>query len=323
MTDSEFDIIKQYFTFTDVRGDVVLAGGDDCAILAPVENRRLLVTTDTLISGVHFPEDASAEDIAYKSVMVNLSDLAAMGAEPAWLTLAISLPEIDHVWLKAFSDQLSVLLSEYNISLIGGDTTRGQLSVTIQAIGLAEEDLILRRDCAKPGEKIFVTGTLGDAAIGLRALASGQPADQLKPCVEKLNRPQARLDFARALSNISRCAIDISDGLIADLDHILKASHCGARLMLEDIPLSDAARYYFEHYYKNTIDWSMVLAGGDDYELCFTVSENAVTELEELADEYHLRVSCIGTVTDTGDLSVKNVDGSQLDIGRSGFNHFL
>ena len=323
MTDSEFDIIENYFTFPRVRRDVILPIGDDCAIVSPASGKQLVVTTDTLISGVHFPEQTSAADIAYKSVMVNLSDLAAMGAEPAWLTLAISLPEIDHEWLAEFSRQLSVLLAEHRISLIGGDTTRGPLSITIQAMGLCEAEKILRRDAAVAGEKLFVTGALGDAAIGLQALQKQLSDVRLQPCIDKLNRPLARTGFARELSRYSRCAIDISDGLMADLGHILKASNCGAQIQIYDLPLSDAASYYFQHYYKNTIDWSMVLTGGDDYELCFTASEKDSQLLEQLAERCHLKVSCIGTVTSAPGISLVDTNGHELDIERSGFDHFL
>lgn len=322
MTDSEFDIIDRYFSFAEQRSDVELSGGDDCAILTPPSDRRLLITTDTLISGVHFPQDTSPEDIAYKSVMVNLSDLAAMGADPAWLSLAITIPDIDHDWLSAFSGQLSAVLAEHGISLIGGDTTRGQLSITVQAMGFADKEMIMRRDRAMPGEKIYVTGNLGDAAIGLKVLASGHSDEHLVPCIERLNRPQARVAFARELAGCSRCAIDVSDGLLADLGHVLKASHCGASLSQQAIPMSEAACYYFEHHYKNTIDWSMVLTGGDDYELCFTVPESNVAKLEALAERHRLKVSCIGTIVEDGGLTIADEDGVEFDNLHAGFDHF-
>ena len=167
---SEFDIIKKYFTFPNSREDVLIAGGDDCASVTVPANKQLLITADTLISGVHFPIETSAEDVAYKSVMVNLSDLAAMGATPAWITLAISLPEVNEDWLYRFSRSLAEVLKSFNVSLIGGDTTKGALSITVQAMGLCDKDKLLRRDQAKPGDKIYVTGDIGDAAIGLQLL---------------------------------------------------------------------------------------------------------------------------------------------------------
>ncbi|MCK4676426.1 MAG: thiamine-phosphate kinase, partial [Gammaproteobacteria bacterium] len=185
MNNSEFDVIKKYFTFSDSRDDVILPGGDDCACVSVPENKQLLITTDMLISGVHFPENTSPEDIAYKSLMVNLSDLAAMGATPTWVTLAISLPDINHSWLQAFSKQFSAVLSEFNISLIGGDTTRGALSITIQAMGVCDSKTILRRDQAEANDKIFVTGNIGDACMGLQAVLNQLDDEKLLSCVNR------------------------------------------------------------------------------------------------------------------------------------------
>ncbi len=326
MKNSEFDLIKKYFTFSNSREDVVLAGGDDCAILAPPENRQLLITTDTLISGVHFPENTSAEDIAYKAVMVNLSDLAAMGATPAWLTLAISLPEINENWLQAFSQQLSELLGKYNLSLIGGDTTKGPLSITIQAMGFATEENIMRRDAAKAGDAIFVSGYLGDAAIGLKAVLQKLDDEALLPCIDRLNRPQAKILFAQELGQYVNCAIDISDGLVADLGHIAEASHCGARIRLSDIPVSPCARFYFKQYpaagQSNNIDWSIVVTQGDDYELCFTVSESQRDKVLALAEKYQTKLSCIGEITNNGKIEFIDENEKAVTFSSVGFNHF-
>ncbi len=160
MKNSEFDVIEKYFTFPESRDDVLLAGGDDCAIVSVAKNKQLVVTVDTLVSGVHFPKETSAEDIAYKSLMVNLSDLAAMGATPAWVTLAITLPEINEQWLSDFSKQFSSVLTRFNVSLIGGDTTKGPLSITVQAMGFIANEQTFKRDGAKVGDKIFVTGDI-------------------------------------------------------------------------------------------------------------------------------------------------------------------
>ena len=322
MSNAEFDVIKKYFTFTGQRDDVLLAGGDDCAIVSVPANQQLLITTDTLISGVHFPENTSAEDIAYKSLMVNLSDLAAMGATPAWVTLAISLPAINEQWLSAFSQQFVSVLAEFNVSLIGGDTTRGALSITVQAMGFAEKENILRRDQAKIGDKIFVTGNLGDAAIGLQTIFNDHTDIMLAQCVDKLNRPVARVKFAEELSRHSRCAIDISDGLIADLGHILAASQLGAEIHLSDIPVSSAAEYYFKQYHNNVIDWSMVLTKGDDYELCFTANDENQNVIIALAKKHDLRVSCIGEITDSKKLACLDETGQTINFSDIGFNHF-
>ena len=319
---SEFDIIKKYFTFSDSREDVLIAGGDDCASVSVPENKQLLVTTDTLISGVHFPVQTSPQDIAYKAIMINLSDLAAMGATPAWITLAISLPEIDEDWLDKFSRSLSDVLERFNVSLIGGDTTRGALSITVQAMGLCDKDKILRRDQAKAGDKIFITGELGDAAIGLKALSDSIEDERLLPCINKLNRPEARVKFAQALTSYSACAIDVSDGLVADLGHIVNASQCGARVFLSRIPLSSASRYYFDEYNDGMLDWSMLLTQGDDYELCFTMNTQNQAAVKQLAEKHQLRVSCIGEVTELYELSFLDEDNKEVSFLSPGYDHF-
>jgi len=319
---SEFDIIKKYFTFPDKRTDVLISGGDDCASVSVPENKQLLITTDTLIAGVHFPVETVPEDIAYKAIMVNLSDLAAMGATPAWLTLAISLPEINETWLHKFSETFAEVLQRFNVSLIGGDTTKGALSITVQAMGLCDKDKVMRRDQAKAGDKIYITGTPGDAAIGLHALLNNIDDQQLQPCINKLNRPEARVQFAQQLVSHSACAIDISDGLVADLGHIINASGCGAQVYLPSIPLSSASRYFFDKYNKTIIDWSLLLTRGDDYELCFTVGKDKETEVKELARQQDLKISCIGEITEGKELTFLNED-SELEIfTNAGFKHF-
>ena len=321
MSNSEFDIIKKYFTFNHNRDDVNLAGGDDCAIVTVPPGKQLLVSTDTLIEGVHFPRNTSAADIAYKSIMVNLSDLAAMGARPAWLTLAITLPEVNENWLQAFSTQMKAILSEFNVCLIGGDTTKGPLSITIQVMGLSDKDKVMRRDCAEVGDKIFVTGELGDAAIGLHAVLNAISDDTLQSCIDRFNRPEARVRFAEELSSFSRCAIDISDGLVSDLGHVISASHCGADINLSDVPLSSCALNYFKRYSNREIDWSMALAQGDDYELCFTVNKNHQEEVEVLAGKHQLKVSCIGEITNSDTISF--YDGvKKIEFSHTGFKHF-
>ena len=322
MNNSEFDIIKKYFTFADSRDDVLLAGGDDCASVVVPADKQLLITVDTLISGVHFPLDTCPQDIAHKAVMVNLSDLAAMGAVPAWLTLAITLPETDENWLQSFSNSIGELLHRYNIALIGGDTTKGNLSITIQAMGLADHDRVMRRNAAKAGDKIYVTGTIGDAGIGLRACLDSLDDDRLSTCVNRLNRPEARIEFSQALAAFSACAIDISDGLLADLGHILKASDCGARIRLPAVPVSQAAKYYFEQYHQGMFDWSMLLTQGDDYELCFTVDQQHEAAVKELAEAHRLSISCIGEITARQGLLCVDEKDETVKFSESGFKHF-
>ncbi len=319
---TEFDIIKKYFTFDSQREDVVLAGGDDCAIVCAAENKQLLITTDTLISGVHFPKNTSAQDIAYKAIMVNLSDLAAMGATPAWVTLAISLPDNNEHWLQAFSQQFSAVLSVFNISLIGGDTTKGHLSITVCAMGFADKNKIMRRDKAKAGDNIYVTGELGDAAIGLHAILNNLHDERLSRCIKKLNRPEARVTFAEELASYAKCALDISDGLVADLGHILKASRCGATIHLPAIPVSSSAHYYFETFHHAKIDWPLLLTQGDDYELCFTLDKDHASVIEKLAEKHQLKISCIGEVTDATELKFYDADHKLIHFSGAGFKHF-
>ncbi|MBT8119581.1 MAG: thiamine-phosphate kinase [Gammaproteobacteria bacterium] len=320
--DNEFDIIKKYFTFSSNRDDVFIAAGDDCASVTVPDNKQLVITVDTLISGTHFPDNTSPEDVAYKSIMVNLSDLAAMGASPAWLTLAITLPEIDEHWLSRFSKSFNGLLERFKVDLVGGDTTKGALSITVQAMGLCDKTNILRRDRAEPGDKIYVTGYLGDAAIGLRAILDQLADDNLQPCITRLNRPEARVSFAEELVSYSRCAIDISDGLLADLGHILEASSYGAKISLASIPVSSASRYYFDKYNEGEINWSMLLAQGDDYELCFTASIENDSVIRELAARYGLPVSCIGEITESKSLEFFDANAETESIVATGFKHF-
>ncbi len=318
----EFNLIKKYFSFPHSRSDVLIASGDDCASVSIPENKQLLITTDTLISGVHFPVETIPEDVAYKAIMVNLSDLAAMGGAPAWLTLAITLPEIDESWLQKFSQSFSETLKYFNISLIGGDTTKGALSITIQAMGLCDKNKLLRRDQAKAGDKIYVTGNIGDAAIGLQAIINKYTDKKLQPCITQLNRPEARVKFAEALVLYSACAIDISDGLIADLGHITKASNCGAKIYLSKILISPAANYYFEKYNNSTVDWSLLLTQGDDYELCFTVNEKNENKVKNLARQHELKISCIGEITKEKTLNFINAKGEAEEFFNAGFQHF-
>jgi len=322
MNNSEFDLIKKYFTFPVTRDDVLIASGDDCASVSVPDDKQLLITTDTLIAGVHFPEKTSPEDIAYKAIMVNLSDLAAMGATPSWITLAISLPAIDQSWLTAFSQQLHIVLSRFNISLIGGDTTRGPLSITIQAMGLCDKGKVLRRDKARPGDKIYVTGELGDAVVGLHSVLNELDDTALLPCIHRLNRPEARVSFAEQLTDYSVCAIDVSDGLIADLGHILEASQCGASVDLSAIPLSLSVQYFFWNYHNNVIDWPMVLTQGDDYELCFTLDEKNQAAVIALAEQQQLRLSCIGEITESGELLCFDEAQQAIHFSETGFKHF-
>lgn len=324
---SEFNIIEEYFTpIQGEQNQVELGVGDDGALVNLPETHHLVVTTDMLIAGVHFPENTSPEDIACKALAVNLSDLAAMGANPRWFTLAISLPEVDPVWLKRFASSLMKQAEFYNISLIGGDTNKGPLSITIQALGQVPKSKALRRSTAKKGDYIYCTGTLGDAALGLAILQGKQTVIDDKDrhyLVNRLNCPTPRLGTGLSLRSGASAAIDISDGLINDLQHILDASSdedqgtIGAVLNLEDLPLSDS----FRRYLGEVDAWEMALAGGDDYELCFTVSEAEQDLLTTSLTNAGCIFTCIGRITGKKGIELQNA-GAKVSLNLKGFDHF-
>ena len=292
---SEFEIIKQVFQQQKVdRQDVHLGIGDDAALVEVPDGYELVVATDTLIADVHFPQDMQARDIGYRSLAVNLSDLAAMGAEPAWVTMALTIPESNEVWLNAFASGLFSLAEQHRVQLIGGDLSRGKLSITIQALGILPKGKQLTRSGARVGDLIYVTGTLGDAAAGLNCW---QKKDQISSWLRKqLSRPKPKIAAGIALRNLASSTIDISDGLVADLGHILSASQVGARLFLEDLPLSLALCEVFELEQAR----DMALSGGDDYELCFTVAVENQDRVEEALREI-CQIAQVGEIeTDQG-----------------------
>lgn len=320
---TEFKLIDQYFSYDVERDDVTLGVGDDCALLSPPLGKQLAVTVDTLVCGVHFPVNTSAEDIAYKSLAVSLSDLAAMGAEPAWATLAITLPDSNEQWLEKFSTSFKETLNAYGLQLIGGDTTQGPLTVTVQLTGFVDAGKAMRRDAAKPGDRIYVTGTLGDAALGLKLLdMEDLPEPAIKnACVNKLNRPVPRVVFAQKAVEHCACAIDISDGLMADLGHILEASGCGARIDFDQLPASKEFQKCAAQL-KHLDYQQMLLAGGDDYELCMAAPAENEPALFALAESMRVPITRIGEVNLSGQLSVINSQGEPIKLLHSGYEHF-
>lgn len=325
MSASEFEIIRRYFDKTISRHDVLLGIGDDCALVTPPDGKQIAMTADTLVSGVHFPSNTSAQDIAYKSIAVNLSDLAAMGAEPAWLMLALTIPESDEHWLSAFAESFHTTCLHYGVQLIGGDTTRGPLSVTVHAAGFVESHRCMRRDAAKSGDRIYVTGSLGDAALGLRLLQAelteGESIADIDYLLSRLNRPEPRVAFGIAISEFSRCAIDISDGLLADLGHVVRASDCGAQLFLDRLPLSDALRNVYSNN-GEIPESQLVLSGGDDYELCFTLRAEYENTVTKLAEQHALQVTQVGVITNAGGIVCMDANGGEIDFAQSGYQHF-
>ncbi len=316
---SEFDLINQFFKTSPVQRDDVLLGiGDDCAILSPPPGKSLAVSTDTLISGVHFPESSRAEDIGYKSLAVNLSDLAAMGAEPAWVSLAMSLPEANEKWLCDFMRGFNELAKKYNVALIGGDTTQGALSISVTITGFVDSKESLKRSQAKTGDFIFVTGSIGDAAIGLDiVLNKRQSSASLNYCVQRLNRPQPQVKAGRLLSDFSVAAIDISDGLVADLSHICKASKVGASINIEQLPLSASTL----DFYNQKPDWQTILSGGDDYELCFTCAEKDISEIKKCMKSNDINITCIGKITAGSNVKCY-LNNELITLNKIGYNHF-
>ena len=321
MASGEFDLIGKYFLSPPDRAEVVLGVGDDCAIVSVPQGKQLAITTDTLVEGVHFPHDTSPRDIACKAVAVNLSDLAAMGAEPAWLTLALTLPHIDESWLRSFSDSFRASAKKYKATLVGGDTTQGSLSITVQATGFVDPDRVMRRDKAMPGDAIYVSGTLGDAAAGLKILSLGESVDDSRArLVHRLNCPEPRVELGLMASAFCRCAIDISDGLAADLGHILEASHCGATVNRDSIPLSHELVEYSVD--RDAVDWERVLAGGDDYELCLVVAPEYEGRLMAIASKISLPLTRIGVIEDHGTLNIVDDTGARYLLDQDGFEHF-
>jgi thiamine-monophosphate kinase len=321
MPATEFDIIDHYFRQPARRDDVVLSVGDDGAVVAVPPGKQLVVTTDTLVAGVHFPENTSAQDIARKSVAVNLSDLAAMGAQPAWLTLALTLPRVDESWLEKFARDFIDTAAQYGAELIGGDISEGPLNISVTAMGLVDADAVMRRDRAQAGDAIYVTGTLGDAAIGLALLQQDSINDDSSAWLAgRLNRPEPRVDFALLAARCCDCAIDISDGLAADLGHVLDASGCGADVRLDSIPLSPQALAHFNA--AGGIDWDVILSGGDDYELCVVTAPANEAQLVQAARQSGTRLSRVGEIMRRPGLRFLDAGGETRALANRGFEHF-
>jgi len=316
MSCGEFSLIQTYFTSrTRQREDVLVGIGDDAAVLQFAENEQLVVTTDTMVAGVHFPEYTSPYDIGYKLMAVNLSDLAAMGAQPRWASLALTLPAADDEWLEAFSAGLFELAEQHAVQLIGGDTTRGPLTLSLTLHGVVKKGRYLKRDGASVGDAIYVSGTLGDAALALQQLLDNDEPD--KALLARLNRPTPRVELGQSIQKIASAAIDLSDGLISDLGHILTASRVGASLQLHDLPLSAAVKAR-----TNEGDWSLPLAGGDDYEVCFTVPMQYQEALEDCASTLGVAVTRVGSIEAASGLRCVSPAGEILTPHGRGYEHF-
>ncbi|GKX46439.1 thiamine-phosphate kinase [Pectobacterium carotovorum] len=322
MVEGEFDLIARYFNrVRSSRRDVELGIGDDCALLTVADKQMLAVSTDTLVSGIHFLPDIDPADLGYKSLAVNLSDLAAMGADPAWLSLAITLPKSNSQWLSAYSDSLFELLDYYGMQLVGGDTTRGPLSLTLTIHGLVPAGRALTRRGARIGDWIYVTGSLGDSAAGLAILQNTLHVDDEETrqrLIQRHLRPQPRILQGQALRDLASSAIDLSDGLISDLQHILKASECGARINLDAIPQSDWLRGCVDE--EQALRWA--LSGGEDYELCFTVPEINRGALELALGHLGADYTCIGQIGPSSEGLRFFRDNKATELNWKGYDHF-
>lgn len=315
---NEFELIRSFFARQPVsRSDVAAGIGDDAALLRPPAGQLLAVTSDLLVSGVHFLPDADPYSLGHKSLAVNLSDLAAMGAEPAWFLLNLALPEVDARWLERFCAGMFDLARAHHVQLVGGDTSRGPLAIGIEAHGFVPEAAALRRSGARTGDRIYVTGALGDAAVALlhRLGKSRLSESDFAAVVERLDRPVPRVREGLSLRGLAHAAIDISDGLLADLGHVLELSHVGARIYLDKIPLSPICR---AHVAKS--GWEAPLAMGDDYELCFTVPPSMAGDVEKL--QFACGLHYIGEIEAEPGLRLVDESGGHYHPPFTGHDHF-
>jgi thiamine-monophosphate kinase len=308
---NEFDLIQSYFNWEITDPSIELGVGDDAALFNLNPGHQLVTSTDTLVEGIHFFKDASPSDIAYKSLAVNLSDIAAMGAIAKCYTLSLTLPKLDKKWLEQFSSSLKESSKLFHVNLIGGDTTKGPLNITITMMGSIEIDSSIKRSGAREGDDIYVTGDLGSAALCLKKIKEGDKPSQIE--LNSLNKPIPRLELGSALRNLASACIDVSDGLEQDLSHILRASNVGAIIDTNKLPLGDSVN----NYVKDTNDWSMPLCGGDDYELCFTAGKSMRDKISSLAESLEARVTRIGTINSQKELEVIGFSGV-----RSSYQHF-
>lgn len=317
----EFSLIEKYFTYRqDKRKDVHLAAGDDCAIVKAPENARIAITTDTMVAGTHFLESADPALVAHKALASNLSDLAAMGATPAWASLALTLPNLDDQWLQTFSDAFFKLADYYNIQLIGGDTTKGPLAITLTVQGFLPEEKALCRDGAKLGDWIYVTGDLGSSRAGLEVILDENKRNN--PFADQFEmahyQSTPRVLAGQTLINIASSCIDISDGLISDLGHILQRSNVGASIDVDLLPLSE----HLVEFCGNREDaQKMALTSGEEYELCFTVPEQHRGSISSSLAHIGTVITCVGQIRPQGFFELSK-QGQRVSWELDGYDHF-
>lgn len=319
---SEFQLIQQFFQREQAEqpaAGVLLGIGDDCALLQIPEGKQLAVSVDTLVADVHFPADGDPELIAQRALRTNLSDLAAMGAEPLWFTLALTLPSADESWLSSFSRGLFSCANEFGIALVGGDTTSGPLTITIQVMGHINPGSAIRRDGANAGDFVLVTNYLGDGAAALASIQQKyefkkEHSDYLRA---RFYQPKPRLAESTLIRNIASAALDISDGLVADLQHICDASDLGAVIDVEDLPISPA----LQSLDKTLQAYEWALSGGDDYELCFTVPPEKMPDIAMLVAQGKLHATVIGHMVPGNQVNCE-YQGQPFNLQRAGYQHF-
>jgi len=317
----EFEIIRDFF----MRGqfnrsaDVVLGPGDDCAIVTVPEGSRLAYSIDTQVAGIHFPELCPAEMVAYRSLGSSVSDLAAMGAKPHVFTLAMTIPETNTGWLTEFSTALAEMANSLAITLVGGDLTRGPLAVTVQVTGILPAVGALTRSGARVDDDIYVSGTIGDAGAGLQYALNSELCESPEAVylLGRYCRPQPRVELGQKLLTVASAAIDISDGLVADLTHITRMSGVGAKVEVERLPLSPE----LDQCVSRELIRTYALSGGDDYELCFTAAPEFRHEIEEIAVSTGTPVSRIGHITSEQDVECVDREGELITVNQ-GYQHF-
>ena len=312
----EFELIARHFKRPARSAEVRIGIGDDAAALTPAPGATLLVTTDTLVVGRHFRPEVPADALGWKAAMVNLSDLAAMGGTPRWLTLALTLPEADDAWVAAFADGFRAAAEQVEAELVGGDITRGPLTIGVTALG-ETLDAPLTRGAAQAGDQLWLTGTTGQAAAAVAGLAAGVTPDA--SLLTRLDRPQARCAAGRAARGLAHAAIDVSDGVLADLDHLLQASRLGARLDADALRPTAAMQALADSLGEAPAPW--IWTGGDDYELLVAVPPERAQTLASIWAEQGLAPLCIGELVDAPGLQWQG-DAPTIDPVSSGFRHF-
>jgi len=316
---TEFELIGRYFSRPSP--SAVLGVGDDCALLRPTPGMMLAVTTDMLLEGTHFLAGADPRKLGHKALAVNLSDVAAMGADPRWALLSLALPAADESWLEGFSNGLYALAYRYGVDLVGGDTTRGPLAISITLIGEVPVDLALRRDGARDGDDIWLSGATGEAALAV-AHHAGRVAlggALLESCTARLDLPEPRVDLGGRLRGIARSAIDVSDGLLADLGHILERSQVGAEVWSDALPRAAAVAACPDP----ALAEQCMYGGGDDYELVFTASPHRRDDIAGISAELGIALTRIGVIVPGEARAVlRDRQGNPVSVARAGFDHF-